>query len=179
MQFRFVAWKGSDFLRLCFSSHGVSTALLRIVRLYSSFAIPLYASPFLSVGKLLCADPFQCCASPSHSYHCLSGAVPVHALPFRFRSSLSQSMPLQRKATQRNAWKSFARLLQSFPMHRISLQCPGNSDLCFSLAGRGGFMPSDAYALFPPITFPSSSSSSHSKRPLPELRHWPRPRRIP
>lgn len=44
--------------------------------------------------------------------------------------------------------------------------CNAISSLCKEKGG--------SYA-FPPITFPLSSSSSQTNRPLPLLRHWPRP----
>lgn len=151
MQFRFVAGKGSDFLRiclsalctsglcLCFSSQGVanlgvSSALLRIVRLYGSFAMPLYASPFLSVDKLLCADPFQCCAGQSHSlavlsrpYLCLSGAVPVPAAPIRFRSFAKPSKAQQGWATPSIAP---ATLNWASPLRGAAVLCEAILMLC-------------------------------------------------
>lgn len=84
-------------------------------------------------------------------------------MPFRCGSGHYFTFPLQHRT---RLYSAFTLLHSSFPLPPSALRCLASPLLCKEKGG--------SYA-FPPITFPLSSSSSQTNRPLPLLRHWPRP----
>lgn len=140
--------------------------------------------------------PFHCLALPIHAFAVLCcswlircASLLLRALPLHIASMHCKTKPLL----------ALPSLLVPLPSHGKAIQCPCYPKLCLAmpllcsslrigaLAVRGFALPllTMTYffvltcSWFPPITFPSSSSSSHTIRPIPLLRHCPIPERLP
>ena len=136
--------------------------------------LPCHARPINAIAPQCHAPPLQVCSKPCHcparprvASLCLGIAfIPCVALPMPVRSPRSYSNAILSKVFQGNSFAS--------PIESKRLRCQASVAQQFRCA-----QADSSDSLLPPITFPSSSSSSQRKRPLPEFLHWPSPRRMP
>ena len=159
----------------------------------------LYSSSILSRRCRAIAP--RLCASRISAAHRRFGSQAFDARPFRFTSWLLRaahflgnaihisavSLPrltIRYTAAQR---RLHALLVRSIPCRNDAAHIRNQALFAaffsasflafFAFIAAAAFRPSSVW--LPPMMLPSSSSSSHSKMPLPELRHWARPRRRP
>lgn len=142
----------------------------------------------LSAAVHLCTFAFLSHAIPSRFYAIHRYAIQTHCVsPQRTAPSLRNPAMLYRKAL-RSAIPSpnFSPIRFTIALINVALPHRSIPLLLLALPGktflyRCKSLPcfTVAYFLLPPITFPFSSSSSQTMRPMPEFRHCPIPEYLP
>lgn len=117
------------------------------------------------------ADPRVSIQSNARAYLNISEARPLRPMQFPIKSFLCASCANQGLS---NAHACFAKLSHIISVLRFA--CAPRGYACYAVAGQP--ISRDASKL-PPITIPLESSSWYMNRPLPLLRHWPKPRSMP